>query len=278
MYCNILTHKEHPRYRAVKKMAKLLLEFVEADCIYFTESDLESKIGIMSLVISRESEHYYDDVNDHLWKVIQNHTEFVFCFFNRDCIKDELKRGNLFFILNCGETDLIYINDGQKPVMDIKSIKLKRLIKQTKKRYQIWRSEAVTIGRDFKYHHNNDNLLMAFYVLHQQFRYMFINVSWLLTGEWIPHEGIADQQEHVGAFKSSFGNVFDVNIEKEKDALEKMESARKAVQWGEHAEPFDIESADYANEKLQWMKKEVETVFLEKIEKAKEIFNNHGNR
>ncbi|UWY30040.1 hypothetical protein N4T20_08865 [Flavobacterium sp. TR2] len=57
-----------------------------------------------------------------------------------------------------------------------------------------------------------------------------------------------------------------------------MEYARKAVQWGEHAEPFDIESVDYANEKLQWMKKEVETVFLEKIEKAKEIFNNHGNR
>lgn len=259
-------------------MAKLLLEFVEADCIYFSESDLESKIGIMSLVISRESEHYYDDVNDHLWKVIQNHTQFVFCFFNRDCIKDELKRGNLFFIFNCKETDLVYKNDGQKPVIDIKSIKLKRLIKQTKKRYRMWRSEAVTVGRDFKYHHKNDNLLMAFYVLHQQFRYLFINVSWLLTGEWIPHESIADQQEHVGTFKSSLGKVFDVNIEKERDALEKMDSARNAVQCGKQAEVFDHESADYVNEKLQWMKKEVETVFLEKIEKAKQIFNNHGNR
>lgn len=278
MYCNILTHKEHPRYRTVKKMAKLLLEFVEADCIYFSESDLESKIGIMSLVISRESEHYYDDVNDHLWKVIQNHTQFVFCFFNRDCIKDELKRGNLFFIFNCSEADLIYKNDGQKPVMDIKSIKLKRLIKQTKKRYRMWRSEAVTVGRDFKYHHKNDNLLMAFYVLHQQFRYLFINVSWLLTGEWIPHESIADQQEHVGVFKSLFGKVFDVNIEKEKDALVKMDSACNAVQRGKQAEVFDSETVDYVNEKLQWMKKEVETVFLEKIEKAKEIFNNHGYR
>ncbi|KQO21258.1 hypothetical protein ASF10_14155 [Flavobacterium sp. Leaf82] len=277
MYCNILTQKEHPKYWAVKKMTKLLLEFVEADCIYFSESDLESKIGIMTVVISRESLHYYDDVNDHLWKVIQNHNEFVFCFFNRDCIKDELKRGNLFFVFHCKETELIYKNSGQKTVLDIGNIKMKRLLKQTGKRYSMWRSEASTIGRDFKYHHKNNNHLMALYVLHQQFRYMFINASWFITGEWIPHENLSDQQEHIGAFNASLGKVFDSGNQKEKEVLEKIELARKAVQWGEEADSFDAETVDYANEKLQWIKNVIQEIFQEQRKKIKEIFKDYGN-
>ena len=67
-------------------------------------------------------------------------------------------------------------------------------------------------------------------------------------------------------------------IEKEKNILEKMDSARNTIQWGKESEPFDLESADYANEKLELFKKDVEAVFLEKIEKVKEIFNNDGNR
>lgn len=278
MYCNVLTQKEHPKYRAVKKMAKLLLEFVEADCIYFNEVEDESKIGMITIIVGKESLYYYDEVYDHLWKVMQNHDKFIICLFNRDCIKYEVKKGNLFFIFHCRETELVYKNDRQKPVLDIRNIKVKRLIEKTKKRYRMWTSEAATVGRDFKYYRKNNNLLMAFYVLHQQFRYLFINASWLLTGEWIHHESIADQQEHVGIFKSSFGKVFDATIEKEKNILEKMDSARNTIQWGKESEPFDLESADYANEKLQLFKKDVEAVFLEKIEKVKEIFNNDGNR
>ena len=278
MYCNVLTQKEHPKYRAVKKMTKLLLEFVEVDCMYFSESDLESKIGIMTLVISRESEHYYDDVNDHLWKVIQNHNEFVFCFFNRECIKDELKRGNLFFIFHCREKELIYKKSGQKAILDIRNIKMKRLLKQTGRRYSMWTSESNTIGRDFKHHHRNDNHLMALYVLQQQFRYLFINASWLVKGEWTPHESISYQQKYIGAFNISLGRVFDLNNEKERRVLEKIECACKEVQWGEKEESFDVETVNYAQEKVEWMRKEVQAIFLEKREKIKEIFKNHGNR
>jgi len=277
MYCNILTQKDHPKYRALKKMAKLVLEFVEADCIYFSESNVESKIGIMTVVISRESTHYYDDVYDHLWKLIQNHNEFIFCFFDRDCIKDELKRGNLFFIFHCKETELIYKKSGQKTVLDIRNIKMKRLLKQTRRRYIRWASESRTIGRDFKHHDRNANHLMCLYVLQQQFRYLFINASWLVKGEWTPHESISYQQKYIGEFNSCIGNTFDLNNEKEKRVLEKIECACNEVQWGEKTECFDAETVNYAHEKLEWMRKEVQIIFGEKIEKVKEIFKNHGN-
>jgi hypothetical protein len=72
MYYNILTQKDHPKYRTVKKILKLLVEFVEADCIYFSDSAVESKTGILTIVVSKKSSYYYDDVVFHLWKVVEN--------------------------------------------------------------------------------------------------------------------------------------------------------------------------------------------------------------
>lgn len=76
MYYNILTQKDHPKYRAVKKTVKLLVEFVEADCIYFSDSAIESKTGILTVVVSKKSPHYYDYVVFHLCKVVENYNTF----------------------------------------------------------------------------------------------------------------------------------------------------------------------------------------------------------
>lgn len=278
MYHNILTQKDHPKYRAVKKIVKLILEFVEADCIYFSESDAESKNGILTVVVSKKSPHYHDEVFDHLWKVIQNHNRFIFCLFNRECIKDEVKRGNLFFIFHCKETELVYKDAGQKPALNIKNINMKQFLKQTSKRYQIWTSEGNTIARDLRYHRRSGNHLMALYVLHQQFRYLFINASWLLTGEWLPQENISYQQEHITVFNSVLGKAFDSTNEKEREILEKLELARKAVQWGEEAESFDTETVDYVSDRLEWMKNEVRILFQQHTEKIKQIFKDYGNK
>lgn len=81
----------------------------------------------------------------------------------------------------------------------------------------------------------------------------------------------------LGAFNNTFGNVFDLKNDKEKLILEKLESARNAIQWGEEIELLDVETVDYTCEKLQWMKNEVQKVFQEQERKVKEIFGNHGN-
>ena len=55
MYYNILTQTDHPKFRAVKKTVKLLVAFVEAECIFFSESVVESKTGILTLVVSKKA-------------------------------------------------------------------------------------------------------------------------------------------------------------------------------------------------------------------------------
>lgn len=72
----------------------------------------------------------------------------------------------------------------------------------------MWISEANTIGRDLKYHRGNENHLMALYVIHEQYRYLFINASWVLAGEWVIDGNISDQQERIAKFNSALGRTF----------------------------------------------------------------------
>ena len=278
MYYNILTQKDHPKYRAVKKTVKLLLEFVEAECIFFSESAVESRTGILTIVVSKKSPHYYDDVVFHLWKVIENYNTFSFCFFDKECIKREVGKGNLFFIFNCKETDLVHRNTVGKPVVDIKKLNMKRLLKKTVANYQMWISEANTIGRDLKYHRGNENHLMALYVIHEQFRYLFINASWILTGEWVMDENISGQHDRIAKFNSVLGNTFDLDKKEEKELLRKLDLARKAVQWGEEIEPLTAEIVESAYEKMQWLMSEVKTMYQQYAEQTKQIFKEYGNQ
>lgn len=278
MYYNILAEKDHPKYRAVKKIVKLLVEFVEAECIFFSESAVESKTGILTIVVSKKSPHYYDDVVFHLWKVIESYNNFSFCFFDRECIKREVGKGNLFFIFNCKETDLVYRTAGKKPVLDIKNINMQRLLKKTVSGCQRWISEANTIGRDLKYHRGNENHLMALYVISEQLRYLFINASWILTGEWNGDGNIAGQQERIAMFNSVLGNTFDLKNKEEKEILRKLNLARKAVQRGEEIEPLTAEIVESAYEKMQWMMSEVKTIYQQYAEKTKQIFEEYGSK
>jgi hypothetical protein len=278
VYHNILTQKDQPEYRAVKKIVKLLLEFVETDSIYFSKSDEGSKLGILTMIVSKKSPQYYDEIFDSLWKVTKKHKEFSFCIFNRDWIKYESKKGNLFFVLNCNQSMLVYSKINYKLVVDVKRMKLKQLLRRTRERYKIWIAESDTIGRDLKYHRRCENHLMALYVIQQQFRYLFINVSWLLTGEWIASDNIKGQQEHVRMFNNSLGKVFDPDNKEEWAVLKKLDRACKAIQWGDEIEPLDAEVVASASEKLQWMKNEVRTLFQQYEEKTKLIFENYGNR
>ncbi|BFM44026.1 hypothetical protein CFS9_26670 [Flavobacterium sp. CFS9] len=278
MYHNILTQKDQPEYRAVKKIVKLLLEFVEIDSIYFSKSDEESNLGILTVIISKKSPQYYDEIREHLWKVIKNHNEFSFCIFDRDWIKRELKKGNLFFVLYCNQSMLVYSEVNHKLVLDVKEIKLKKLLRKTSERYKMWTSENDIIGRDLKYYQKCENHLMALYVIQQQLRYVFINVSELLTGEWIFSDSIKEQQKHVKMFHNSLGKAFDPERKEEWTVLKKLDRAREAFQWGKEIEPIDAEVVASAFEKLEWMKNEVRTLFQQYAEKTKLIFESYGNR
>ncbi|PRZ24941.1 hypothetical protein [Flavobacterium granuli] len=208
MYHNILTQKEYPQHSQIKKVVKLLLEFIAIDTIYFSKHfEQPSNIGIITVILSKSSPHFYEDVCEYAWKIFKSHPEFSFAIFDNRWVKLELKRCNPFLIMNCSESQLVYGATNHKSV-NVKKINIKQLIKKTGKRFQIYTSSCNVIDRDLRYYRSN-HFLMAAYNMHQQFRYLFISVSWFLSGEWSFDQSLKEQQSHLRMFSSLLGNTFD---------------------------------------------------------------------
>jgi hypothetical protein len=277
MYHNILTQKEYPQHSQIKKVVKLLLEFIAIDTIYFSKHFEEpSNIGIITVIISKSSPHLYEDICEYAWKIFKSHPEFSFAIFDKRWVKLELKRCNPFLIMNCSESQLVYGTTNHKSI-NIKKINAKQLIKKTARRFQIYTSSSHIIDRDLRYYRSN-NFLMAAYNMHQQFRYLFISVSWFLSGEWSFDQSLKEQQRQLRMFSSLLGNTFDPENKEEWFVLQQLDNACKAIQWDKQIEPISAETVEAASVKLDWVKKEVRRLFREYMEKAKKTIEDYGNK
>ena len=115
-------------------------------------------------------------------------------------------------------------------------------------------------------------------MIHQHVRYLFISVSWFLTGEHNPSQNIAIQFKYLSRFSDRLGNPFNHELSRELSVLEQLECVRKSVQNNQKIEPVTQQCVESAITKLDWLKTETNILFKECIEKTKQIFENHGNR
>lgn len=277
MYHTILTQKDYPEHSQIKKVVKLLLEFIAIDSIYFSKHFEEpSNIGIVTVFISKNSPHFYDDICEYSWKIFKSHPEFSIAIFDKRWVKEELSEGNPFLIMNCRESQLVYSATNHKHIVDITSINTKKIIKKTGRRFQIFTSSSETIDRDLKYYRNY-NFLMAAYNMHQQFRYLFISVSWLLSGEWFFAQSLKRQQKHLRMFSGLLGNTFDSEKKEEWFVMKQLDDACEAIQWNKEIEPISSETVEAAFVKLDWVKNEVRRLYREYMEKTKKIIEDYGN-
>lgn len=277
MYYNILSQQDHPEYIQIKKMVKSLRLFVQIDTIYFSKQIEESNISIITVIISKKSPNYYDEIHEFLWKFFKSYPQFSFCLVDKSWVKEELEEGNIFFILHCNENKLIYSKAGKKGVFDIKRINGNELIQKFDQRYTNDISESNTIGRDLQYYINSDNYLMSAYNLHQQLRYMFISVSWFLTGEYVIAHSLKDQYRHLVKFCHFPSKLFDPAKEEEWSVLKELDKAREIIQYGYKIEVIAPETIAIASAKLDLFQTEAGQLYQECIKKTKIIFKDYGN-
>ncbi|TRX30894.1 hypothetical protein FNW52_19465 [Flavobacterium sp. ZT3R18] len=271
MYHNILIQKNHPLQLQVEKVVEILIGFIETDSIYFSEH-LEEKVnlGIITIIISKNSPHYWDDIYEYSWKIFEAYPEFSFRVYNAEWVKEELSEGNTFFVMHCSEHELVYSYDDNNSVVLLKKINGKRLIKKTKETFYLHFKESGIIGRDLKFHLRCENSTMAVYTMYQQLRSLFISVSWFLTGEWIVEHSLEMQLKHLRMFSSSVGNAFDPEKEEEWFILEQLENARGAIQCNAEIEPISEETLKAVSAKVDYVEKEIARLFQQSIARCKE--------
>ncbi|MFV8327294.1 hypothetical protein [Flavobacterium sp. ZS1P14] len=279
MYHNILIQKDYPDYSKIKKIVKLLLEFIETDSIYFSRHlEGEVNIGIITVIVSEDNQDSYDDIYDHARKIFKSHPEFSFRVYSADWVVMQLNEGNTFFIMHCSEHELVYSVDESSSVISLKKFDAKWLIKKSEKRFRLYFNESNIIGRDLRFHLGSENHLMAAYTMHEQLCSLFVSASWFLTGNAVAHDDIGKLQEDLSKFSNILGKTFDPDKEEEWIVLEQLVDARAAIQFNAEIEPISKETVEVASAKVDWVEKEVRRLFEGYIKKTKQKIKDYGNR
>lgn len=272
MYYNILTQKQNPTYRRLKRVTKLLRKFIDVECIYFSRHiGKPVNQGILTVIISYDSPHYWDDIYEYLWKVTSSFPEFSIRIYNEEWLQEGIEEGCLFFILHCRTQTLIY-SESRSIIPLQKNISSKRLVKLAEKRLTEYTNENQIMGRDLKYHLRNENYTLALYMLHQQLRNLYVCASWLLSGEWYVLQSLAEQAEHLSRFTCLPQMLFSPDKEGDLEILEHLDRACDIIQGRTKADkPVSKEIVDAASIKLDLAVKEVTTLFTNYIKRTQEI-------
>lgn len=278
MYYNLLTQKRNPAYSRLKRLTKLLRNFIDVERIYFSRHiGKPVNQGILTVIISEDSPHYWDDIYEYLWKVIASFPEFSIRIYNEEWLHEGIEEGCLFFILHCRRNALIYSETTHKFPRH-KKINCKSVVKLAEKRLKEYTNENQVMGRDLKYHLRNDNYTLALYTLHQQLRNLYICTSWLVSGEWYVLQSLAEQGELLSRFTGLPQMLFSPDKEDDNDILEQLDKACDIIQ-GRTNENQSIskDAVNAASIKLELAVTEVKTLFANSIKRAQEILKSGNN-
>ncbi len=276
MYHNTLITKDHPQQEELEKALELIMEFSAVCSIYFSphiEDDLNA--GIIMVIISEDSPHAWDDLNENYWKVFETFQQFSFKIFSAQWVKDELKDGNPFFAMHCTKNSLIYSTEESAEFIFVERLKPKRFLKKAKHEFDKEDNSAFTLGLNLKYYKKQEDYLQAAYNIHQNIRWLFIAASNFLTGEWLVEHDLKIHQDHVGKFSRTLAKTFDVDNEQEMVLLEVLNTACDAVQYGHNVPELTTDIIDAAQAKKDWVRSEVSRLFKECICRCQYEFSRH---
>ncbi|WP_199117780.1 hypothetical protein [Pedobacter sp. ASV28] len=265
MYHNVLSAKDHPDAIELEKAVEFILTFSCVTSIYFSPHiEDDHNAGIVMVIISEDSPHSWDELNESYWKVFETFKQFSFRVFSVQWVKDELKDGNPFFAMHCTRNSLVYSTEETEEFEFTENLKKKRFLKKAKSKFQIEHHCAFIVGIDLRFYQKQRNHLQGAYNIHQNMRLLFIAAENFLTGEWLVDQDLSIHQMHLGKFSTSLGKVFDKEIPEDMELLKLLKGARRSVQCGEQV-PNDLsaELIRMAEVKKEWLRAEVDRLFKE---------------
>ncbi len=266
MYHNTLISKDHPQQAELEKVMELILAFSAANSVYFSPHLEEGlNAGIIMVIISDDSPHAWYDLNDNYWKVFEDFPQFSFRIFDADWVKNEVKEGNAFFAMHCNRNNLVYSTPESNEFDYTETLKRKRFLKKAKYRYNSEEHAAFILGVNVKFYVRRKDYLQAAYILHQNIRWLLVEASRFLTGEWLIAYELEIQQKHVGRYAKALAKSFDTENAAEMKLLHVLNAACGTVQNGHDAPEITLELIEAAIAKKEWIRIEVDRLYKECI-------------
>src|SRR5690606_29587895 len=172
------------------------------------------------------------ELSSMVGKIFQNETDSLYRLFSYGYARQQLQDENLFFVVGCKWTNLIYQNSRK----DVDLFHQFRMDKEAFYRIgfsfdkEMERIKGFSKGAIF--YLENGDLSSSAFMFHQVMQLLFRTVELFMMGKERKSHSIKEHQTYIRPFAPDLGNLFDVGLEEEELLLKLLDEAYLTARYG----------------------------------------------
>ncbi|RNL83265.1 HEPN domain-containing protein [Sinomicrobium pectinilyticum] len=221
----------------IDKLTKLL----EVQYIYEFPITTTGKQKNCVLIIK----NHPDKSNDNLSSVadiFKDYPEYLYRAYPENYTREQLIRGNIFFIQACLPQYLQYHAPDVEHQGLLSDIDLEQLLDGAETYFQEEFSKTIGFKQGAQFYQKKENYPQAVFMLHQAFELAYRTVELFTMGKEKVCHSIANHQQYILPFVPELGQIFSLENDSETKLVKLLDIAYRNVRYGRdyHITPEDI--------------------------------------
>lgn len=217
----------------IQQIVSKLSTLLEIRYIYRSEIGFKGHHkSLFIIILEGNCSSLSQELSSMVGKIFQNETDSLYRLFSYEYALQQLKDENLFFVVGCKWTNLIYQNSGK----DVDLFHQFRMEEETFHRIgfsfdkELERIKGFSKGAIF--YLENGDLSSSAFMFHQVMELLFRTVELFMMGKERKCHSIKDHQTYIRPFAPDLGNLFDVGSEEERLLLNLLDEAYLTTRYG----------------------------------------------
>lgn len=255
----------------VTKIITEIISSIEVERIYLNKgTSHHSFIYQFNIILTLNDKEGFESIRPVLAKVFSNYEDFSYRVFSFAFTQDELQQGNLYFLNNCHENNLVYKTNQDNFIWSYPNPITSQLVEKIKQDFKRDMSRMKSFKKGIHYFRTEKKLSQSAFMMHQSFEQGYRILERFLCGTIKICHSIKNHQTYVSKSLKELESMFSVASDVEMDLLDVLEDAYSNARYS-HNYKITEKQLDQLSQKLGMFIKEISYLFTGEITLFKEI-------
>lgn len=259
--------------KTLKEIISRVLKMVGVERIYFNEGAEEHSFKYRLIIIVKPiSKDQTAQLAPLFEELFANYPGYYHRFFPLAYVNQETNNGNLFFLNNCLDKNLIYKDPEADSFWIHEQIDFNTVIAKAKAYFSRDMDKIKSFKEGANFYNKNKNYAQAAFMLHQTIELSFRTLEYFLIGKSKICHRITDHQSYMKEAFIRHGDLFLKILPEDKELLPLLDQTYSHARYS-HTYQISKEQVRHLEFKAGLIIKEAEKCFDQELLKSEGIFN-----
>lgn len=251
--------------RGLNEIISKILEVIEVERIYISKgASHHSFIYRLNIIMKPSQKNNIGDIRPVVNLIFKEHSNFSYYVFAFNYASNQIEQGNLYFLNNCHERDLVYKTTNDYSIWNHPIGESTKLIEKIKQDFKRDMSRMKSFKKGVHYFKTEKNLSQSAFMMHQTFEQGYRILERFICGKVKICHSIKNHQTYVLKSLNELESMFLVESNAEIRLLDLLEEAYSSARYTHNYEITEKE-LDQLSQKLVLFIKEIKWLFNEEI-------------